>query len=68
MSLKAFHLFFIATSVLLAVGLGTMTLQAFLQRHELAPLGWSIVSFSAALALIVYGVQIRRKLKDVGFL
>ena len=68
MSLKAFHLFFIAISVLLAVGLGTMTLQAYLQRHETGQLGWSLVSFSAALALIVDGVPRRRKRKDVGFL
>lgn len=68
MSLKAFHLFFIAISVLLAVGMGAMTLQAFLERHALAQLGWSLLSFAGAIALIVYGVYIRKKLRNVGFL
>ncbi len=68
MSLKAFHIFFIATSVLLAVGLGIMTLQTFLEQHALAQLGWSLLSFAAALVLILYGVHILKKLKNVGFL
>ncbi|MBI2214016.1 MAG: hypothetical protein HYU52_10250 [Acidobacteria bacterium] len=68
MSLKAFHLFFIATSVLLAVGLGIMTLQDFLERHAMAQLGWSLLSFVAALALILYATRILKKLKHVGFL
>lgn len=68
MSLKAFHVFFISTSVLLAVGLGVMTLQAFLRHHAMAQLGWSFLSFAAALALIFYGVHILKKLKHVGFL
>jgi hypothetical protein len=68
MSLKAFHIFFIATSVLLAVGLGIMTLQTFLQSQAMAQLGWSLLCFAAALALVVYGVRILRKLRHVGFL
>jgi len=68
MSLKAFHIFFIATSALLAVGVGMMSLQAFLERRAMEQLGWGLVSFAAAAALIVYGVRIRRKLKEVGFL
>ena len=68
MSLKAFHIFFIATSVLLAVGLGMMTLQTYLEKHALAQLGWSLLSFAAAVALIFYGVHILKKLKHVGFL
>ncbi len=68
MSLKAFHLFFIATSVLLAAGLGMMTLQTFLEHHAVAQLGWSFLCFAAALALTVYGLRIRRKLRNVGFL
>jgi len=68
MSLKAFHIFFIATSVLLAVGLGMMTLRTYLEQHAVAQLGWSALSFAAALALTLYGVRIRKKLNDVGFL
>jgi choline-glycine betaine transporter len=68
MSLKAFHIFFIATSVLLAVGLGIMTLRTFLQHHAVTQLGWSLLSFAAALALIFYGARILKKLQNVGFL
>ena len=68
MSLKAFHIFFIATSVLLAVGLGITTLRTFLERHATAQLGWSLLCFASALALALYGVRILKKLKHVGFL
>lgn len=68
MSLKAFHIFFIATSALLAVGMGIMTLQTYLDQHAIAQLGWSLLSFAAALSLILYGVRILKKLKNVGFL
>lgn len=68
MSLKFFHLFFIATSVLLAIGVGTMTLRTFMAERAVAQLGWSSLSFAAAVALIVYGVHIRRKLRNVGLL
>jgi len=68
MSLKAFHIFFIATSVLLAVGLGVMALRNFLLTHAMPQLGWSLLAFAAAASLVVYGVRIRRKLSHVGFL
>lgn len=68
MSLKTFHIIFIATSVLLAIGLGIMTLKAYLEQHAVAQLGWSLLSFTAALVLIVYGIRILKKLKHVGFL
>lgn len=68
MSLKAFHLVFVSISVLLALGLGTMTFMTFLQQRALAQLGWSVLSFAAAIALVVYGVRIRKKLWDIGLL
>lgn len=68
MSLKAFHIFFIAASVALALGLGVLALRAYMQEHAVAQLGWSLLSFAAAAALIVYGSHILKKLRNVGFL
>ena len=65
MSLKAFHIFFITISALLGVGLGVMTLLAYLERGDVAQLGWSLLSFAAAIALVIYGVRIRNKLKHI---
>lgn len=68
MSLKAFHIFFISISVLLAVGMGIMTLRTFLETHEMAQLGWCLLSFAAAIVLIIYGLRIRKKLENVGLM
>ena len=68
MSLKSFHVFFIAVSVLLAVGLGIRSLRTFLEEQALSQLAWSLLAFGAALALIIYGRRFLKKLKDVSYL
>lgn len=68
MSLKAFHIVFIATSALLAVGFGVWEIMAFAASGNLVQLLIGIVSFAAAGGLVVYGVRFLKKLKHIGYL
>lgn len=68
MSLKAFHIFFIALSALLAVGFGVWELVAFLDTASTGRLIVGISSFAVAGALIVYGTRFLKKLKHIGYL
>jgi hypothetical protein len=66
MSLKAFHLLFIAASLTMALGLGAWSLDAYLTRGEAGTLVLGIVGFGLAAGLIVYGRKIRMKFKHLG--
>ena len=68
MSLKSFHVFFIAVSVLLSAGMGIRSLRIFLEEQALIQLAWSLLAFGAALALLIYGRRFLKKLKDVSYL
>lgn len=68
MSLKSFHLFFIAVSILLAVGFGIWEIAAYTDDGAGGRLVAALVSFAVAAALIVYGIRFIRKLKHVGYL
>lgn len=63
MSLKAFHILFITVSTLLALGCGAWCV--WVNRVAGAPvyLAGAIASFTAAIALITYGVWFYRKMK-----
>lgn len=67
MSLKAFHIFFIATSILLAVGFGVWEILAFTESGKALQLMIGIASFLAAGGLVVYGVRFLKKLKHIGY-
>lgn len=68
MSLKTFHVFFITVSVLLSAGIGVQSLRIFVEEQAFIQLVWSLLSFGGAVALIVYGQHILKKLKDVSYL
>ena len=68
MSLKAFHIFFIALSVLLALGFGAWEIAGFAQSGNISRLITGILSFAVAAGLIVYGIRFLRKLRHVGYL
>lgn len=68
MSLKSFHLFFIAVSVLLAVGFGAWEIAAYSTDGAGGRLAAAVLSFAVAAALIGYGIRFIRKLKHVGYL
>lgn len=68
MSLKAFHIVFIMASVLLALGLGVRCLQEYLHEDARMQLVWGLLSFGAAVLLVVYGSRFLKKFKDVSYL
>jgi len=63
MSLKAFHIVFIIFSTLLALGTGVWCLWVNLIAGAPIYVAGAIASFTAAIALVVYGVWFYRKMK-----
>ena len=68
MSLKAFHIVFIALSVLTAAGFGIWLIGQYTAEGRIILLISAIISFIVASGLIVYGLMFLRKLKHVSFL
>jgi hypothetical protein len=68
MSLKAFHIAFIAASTLLAFGFSIWAVLVYVQGGHWTMLLAAAVSMIFGFGLIVYGVRFLRKLKHVRFL
>lgn len=68
MSLKAFHIVFIAMSVLTAFGFATWLFLGYAESRAVGLFISGVVSIFAGLGLIVYGFRFLRKLKHVSFL
>ena len=68
MSLKAFHIFFIVLSTLLAVAFGVWAVNDFGRSGSQLHLALGVGSFIASGALVWYGVWFLRKLKHVSYL
>ncbi len=66
MSLKAFHLLFIALSIALSAGVGGWAIQRYLGGGGAGDLALGMVFFAGGLALLVYGGRFFRKLKELG--
>ena len=66
LSLRSFHLFFIAVSVLLAAWVGAWGVQSWRSTRSLGDLALGVLFFVLGFVLIVYGLRVRRKLKDLG--
>ena len=63
MSLKGFHIVFIISSTLLALGIGAWCIWVDLVEGAPIYLAGAICSFVVAVALVVYGVWFYRKMK-----
>jgi hypothetical protein len=63
MSLKGFHIVFIISSTLLALGIGAWCIWVNLVEGAPIYLAGAIFSFATAVALMVYGVWFYRKMK-----
>ena len=68
MSLKAFHIFFITASTLLAFMFSAWLMQSYRETGDVSQLLAGGTSFFAAIGLIVYGIRFRRKLKHVSMI
>ncbi len=68
MSLKAFHIFFIAVSILLTLGFSILGIYVFVTEQQYTYLIMGIGSLASGVALIIYGVQFVKKLKNISYL
>jgi hypothetical protein len=69
MSLKTFHLIFITAASALAVGFGVWLIRNyFSDEGRIRELIGGLVSFAAAVGLILYERYFLKKTKDVGYL
>jgi len=63
LSLRSFHLFFIAVSVLLAAWVGVWGVQSYLDTRSPGDLALGVFFFVMGFALLLYGRRARRKLR-----
>ncbi len=68
MSLKAFHVVFIAVSVMLCLGLSAYAFGNYRLGGNGSDLGWAAAAFAAAVGLLVYGRYFLRKLRNISYL
>jgi hypothetical protein len=61
MSLRAFHLFFIALSVILAAFFAAWAIGEYRSAHELTYAVTGVVSLAAGVALVFYAAAFQRK-------
>ena len=68
MSLKAFHIIFIAASTLLAFGFGVWSFWNYRSTGAVLDLVFGLSSLLVGVALIYYGKYFLKKLKDISYL
>ena len=68
MSLKAFHIVFIAMSILLAFFCGVWLLHEYISTRHATYLVAGVVFLVAGASLIWYGKSVLRKLKHISYL
>lgn len=68
MSLKAFHIFFIALSTVTAFGFSMWLMSGYTKSGSVEHLVGALLSVLAGAGLIVYGIRFLRKLKHVSYL
>ncbi len=66
MSLKIFHLVFIALSILMAAMVGGWGVNRYLVDGRQGALVLGIAFFLAGAGLLVYGVKVMRKFREIG--
>ena len=65
MSLASVHILFIAICTLLAVGTGLWGVRSFFAESSTLGLVYGVLSLLAVPVLMLYGVRVRRKLKEL---
>lgn len=65
MSLKAFHIFFIALSILLLAGFAIWSFQSYSSTGAMSQLLFTILSAVGSVLLVFYGMQFLKKMKGL---
>ncbi len=68
MSLKAFHIVFVAASILVSILYGVWAVFMYLTDGGLLLLASGLVAFLVAVGLIVYGGAVLKKFRNVSYL
>ena len=68
MSLKAFHIVFVAVSVLLTLGLSAWCFSNWRQDGQMMDLVWAGVALASTVGLVIYGKYVLKKLKNISYL
>ncbi len=68
MGLKAFHLFFIAISLLFLAPFGFWEINRYGTTNNIGDLALGIFSLAATVLMLVYGKWFLSKLKGIGYL
>ena len=66
MSLRIFHLVFIALSILMAVWVGGWGVNRYLADGGVGDLTLGVGFFLTGAVLLVYGVKVLRKFREIG--
>lgn len=66
LSLRSFHLFFIAASVLLSAAVGVWGVRSWRDTGAGGDLALGAFFFVAGIVLALYGLKVRKKLRDLG--
>ncbi len=67
MSLKTFHVVFIAVSLFLTIGFGVWAVKAYSSTGDAMTLAMGVGSFVSTILLSVYGVWFLKKLRGISF-
>ena len=65
LSLRSFHLFFIAASVVLAAWVGVWGIQSWQANRSGSDLAVGLLFFALGVVLLVYGLRVRKKLRAI---
>jgi len=68
MSLKAFHVFFVAIATLFALGVGTWGVRDYRETASMMSLALAIGAFLVGVAMFIYGLWMLRKFKNVSYI
>ncbi len=68
MSLKAFHVVFVISSILLCFGFGAWAIHARTQGGDLLDFVLGLISLAGGVAMIVYFKAVLRKLRGISYL
>jgi len=66
MSLKSFHILFIAASILLGMLVGAWGVRRYLETGDASGLTLGLLFFASAGVLLWYGLRFLRKVEELG--